>query len=289
MEIRIEKGEDYCIAKNKVVKVIRYATSEDIEITDIQSKSDVLKSFKKLNKYEYVVVDTGEIKKYKFNNVKDVGGLKKSMKKLNQTLKNNFVGAENELFITLTAERDVTDIRQMKMMFQQWWDKLRGLYDDLEFASIYEKHIDRDSWHIHTIIKATEHKRLFIPNNIIEDVWEYGFTKTSRIVNTPTSNEIREDYRMAYRNKITERFGINKVINYMCKTETKEQIPVGIRCYDTSRGIKKPVPENISYDETRQQMGKEYKLTDAYTSLIRDGDTNVILNKVKTEHWTKIK
>ena len=54
---------------------------------------------------------------------------------------------------------------------------------------------------------------------------------------------------MAYRNKITERFGINKVINYMCKTETKEQIPVGIRCYDTSRGIKKPVPENISYDE----------------------------------------
>ena len=215
LEIRIEKGEDYCIARNKVVKVIRYSTSEDIEITDIQSKSDVLKSFKKLNKYEYVVVDTGEIKEYKFNNVKDVGGLKKSMKKLNQTLKNNFVGAENELFITLTAKRNVTDIRQMKMMFQQWWDKLRGLYDNLEFASIYEKHIDRDSWHIHTIIKATEHKRLFIPNNIIEDVWGYGFTKTSRIVNTPTSNEIREDYRMAYRNKITERFGINKVINYM--------------------------------------------------------------------------
>ena len=91
MEIRIEKGEDYFIARNKVVKVIKYATSEDIEITDIQSKSDVLKSFKKLNKYEYVVVETGEIKEYKFNNVKDVGSLKKSMKKLNQTLKNNFV------------------------------------------------------------------------------------------------------------------------------------------------------------------------------------------------------
>lgn len=289
MEIRIEKGEDYFIARNKVVKVIKYATSEDIEITDIQSKSDVLKSFKKLNKYEYVVVETGEIKEYKFNNVKDVGSLKKSMKKLNQTLKNNFVGAENELFITLTAKRDVTDIRQMKMMFQQWWDKLRGLYDDLEFASIYEKHIERDSWHIHTIIKATEHKRLFIPNKIIEEVCGYGFTKTSRIVNTSTSNEIREEYRMAYRNKITEKFGINKVINYMCKTETKEQIPVGIRCYDTSRGIKKPVPDNISYAASRQQMGEKYKLTDAYTSLIRDGDTNVILNKVKTEYWTKMK
>ena len=289
MEVKIEKGEDYSIAWNKDVKVIKYATSGDIEIQDIQSKSEVFKNFKKLNKYEFVVVDTGEIKEYQLKDVKDENGLKRSMKRLNQTLRNNFVGAENELFITLTAKRDVTDIRQMKMMFQLWWDKLRDLYADLEFASIYEKHPDRDSWHIHTIVKSTEQKRLFIPNSLIEEVWGYGLTKTSRITNTSTSNEIKEDYRMVYRNKITERFGIDKVINYMCKTETKEQIPVGIRCYDTSRGIKKPVAENICYAVSRQQMAGKYKLTDEYTSLIRDGDTNIILNKVKTEYWTRIR
>lgn len=289
MDIKIEKGENFFIVRNKAVKVIKYNTSGDVEIQDTLIKNDVFKNIKKLNKYEYVIVDTGEIKEYQMKDIKDENGLKRSMKRLNQTLRNNFAGAENELFITLTTKRDVTDIKQIKMMFQQWWDKMKKEYDDLEFASIYEKHIDRDSWHIHTIIKAIEHKRLFVSNNFIEEVWGYGFTKTSRIVNILTPNDIKEDYRMVYRNKITERFGIDKVINYMCKTETKEQIPVGIRCYDTSRGIKKPKPEIIRYDECRQQMGEKYKLKNEYTSLIRDADTNIILNKVKTEHWTKIK
>ena len=138
------------------------------------------------------------------------------------------------------------------------------------------------------MIKAKEHKRLYIANNFIEEIWRYGFAKTNRIINTPTFNDIREDYRMVYRNKITERFGIDKVINYMCKTETKKEIPTGERCYDTSKGIKRPETESIRYDETRNQMGQDYKLATQYTSIIRNAETDAILNKVKRETWKKI-
>lgn len=287
MDVKKESGKNYLIQKDKVVKVTRYDVNDDVEIQDTLNKDNTFGNIRKIDKYRYEVIDTGEIRFYRLRSNKNGKGLRRSMKKLNQILKNNFVGAENELFITMTTERDVTDIREIKEKFQQWWSIMKGEFKDLEFVAIYEKHSDRDSWHIHTIIKATKHKRLYIPNDFIEEVWRYGFTKTSRITNAPKFNDIDEDYRMVYKDKITEKFGIDKVINYMCKKETKEQIPSGERCYDTSRGIKRPLSVNIRYDETRQQMGQEYKLKKQYTSLIRDAKTNGVVNKVKTEIWTK--
>ena len=288
LDVKKEKGENYLIKNDKVVKVIKYDASGDIEIQDTLNKSNTFSNVKKISKHEYVVLDTGEIRYYKSGTNKSQNDLRRSMKKLNQILRNNFTGAGNELYITLTTERDVTNIREIKEKFQQWWSIMKGEFKDLEFVAVYEKHTDRDSWHIHTMIKAKEHKRLYIANNFIEEIWRYGFAKTNRIINTPTFNDIREDYRMVYRNKITERFGIDKVINYMCKTETKKEIPTGERCYDTSKGIKRPETESIRYDETRNQMGQDYKLATQYTSIIRNAETDAILNKVKRETWKKI-
>lgn len=287
MDYEKEKGENFLIKRDKEVKVIKYAPNGDVEIQDIKWNKNGFRSIERLNRKEYMVVSTGEVKEYQFREEKGENGLRRSMKKLNQILKNNFAGAGNELFITLTAEKDVTDFLEMKAKFQQWWRKMKREYKDLEFVAILEKHTERDSWHIHTMVKAIEHKRLYIPNNKIEKIWGYGFTKTSRITSTPTANDIKEDYKMAYKDKITEKFGIDKVINYMCKSKTKEQIPICERCYYKSKGIKMPIPQKIRYDETRQQMGQEYKLKKQYTSLIRDAKTNGVVNKVKTEIWTK--
>ena len=196
MDVKKEKGENYLIKNDKVVKVIKYDASGDIEIQDTLNKSNTFSNVKKISKHEYVVLDTGEIRYYKSGTNKSQNDLRRSMKKLNQILRNNFTGAGNELYITLTTERDVTNIREIKEKFQQWWSIMKGEFKDLEFVAVYEKHTDRDSWHIHTMIKAKEHKRLYIANNFIEEIWRYGFAKTNRIINTPTFNDIREDYRM---------------------------------------------------------------------------------------------
>ena len=287
MNVKKENGKNYLIKQDEEVKVIKYDINEEIEIQDLLNRGNTFYNVKKISKTQYVLLDTGEIRDYQLEKCKNMDGLRRSMKKLKYILKNNFDGAENELFIDLTTAEDVTDIRQIKLMFKKWWAKMKKKYNDLEFVAVYEKHKNRDCWHVHTIIKATMHAKLYIPNKIIEEVWKYGFTKTNRITSLSGVGQINEDYRMIYKDSITEKMGIDKVINYMCKIETKEMIPVFERCYDCSKGIKKPKVLSMSYGETKNQMGQDYKLKDQYTSIIRNAETNAILNKIKIETWKK--
>ena len=280
-----EKGENYLIKRDNVVKAIEYKIIKNIEIQDTLSKKNSFSNIRKISKYEYEILDTGEKRKYKLGVKRSIRGLDRSMKNLKRTLKNNFSGAKNELFITLTTKRNVTDVKQLKKIFQGFWKKFKKKFNDAEFVAVFEKHTSRNSWHIHMIVKASKHTVLNIPNNFIEELWGYGFTKTSRITNIKKDNELNEEDRISFKDKIAETFGIDKVINYMCKSKTKEEMPSGERCYETSKGIKRPVITQVKYDEIRARMGNRYKLKSAYTRLVRNSSTDAIVNKVKTEIW----
>lgn len=288
-KVYTEKGKNYLIKRDRVVKITDYEITGDREIQDTLNKENTFANIKKLNKYEYEVVETGEIRRYRLGVKKRKEGLRKSMKNLKQILKNNFNGGNNELLITLTTEKDTPNIREIKEEYQRFWKEIKKMYRDIEFVAVFEKTEDRDSWHVHSIIKAVNHKDLYIPNQIIEGVWEKGYTKTSRITDLPKENVINEKNRMVYKDELTEMFAIDKVISYMCKTETKEEVPSGERCYETSKGIKRPTIHKRKYAEIREQMGKRYKLKGQYTRLIRNSQTDAIVNKVKTEIWHKQK
>lgn len=284
-----EKGKNYLIKRDREVKLTDYEITGDREIQDTLNKEDTFANIKKINKYEYELIDTGERRRYRLGVNKRKEGLRRSMKNLRQILKNNFIGGNNELFITLTTEKDTPRIREIKEEYQRFWKEIKKMYPDMEFVAVFEKAEDRDSWHIHSIIKAVNHKELYIPNKIIEEVWGKGYTKTSRITDLPKENVINEKNRMVYKDVMTERFAIDKVISYMCKTETKEEVPSGERCYETSKGIKRPTIRKVQYAEIREQMGKKYKLKEQYTRLIRNALTDAIVNKVKTEIWQEQK
>lgn len=280
-----ERGKNYHIKYDARVKETKFEATGDIEIKHISNTKNSFRGIKKLNKYEYVVLETGEVKRYKQGVNKSKKGLEKSMRNLRKILRNNFSGAQNELFITLTTRDEVVDIREIKQKFQTFWRKLKAKFTDLEFVAVFEKNADSNSWHIHIIVKTIHHKTLNIPNANIEKLWAQGYTKTSRITNEIRLNDINENSKMVYKDKVTEKFGIDRVISYMCKTESKENISVGERTYEKSRGIRKPKTDDKDYATSRKEMGQDYVLDKEYTSLTRDSVTNKIVNKVKTETW----
>lgn len=99
-----EKGENYVINKEKVVKCTQYDSTDDIDIELIMNGDDNFSHIRKLSKDEFLNIETGEVCKYNHYKEKNIESLKKSMKKLEGILRNNFSGSKNELFITLTID-----------------------------------------------------------------------------------------------------------------------------------------------------------------------------------------
>ena len=281
----IEPGENYNISRDAQVKKTKFAATGDIEIKHILiNNKNSFAGIRKINKYTYVELDTGEIKEYKLNAYKSIKGLRKSMSNLKYILKNNFSGAENELFMTLTSSNGISTIKEIKSKFQVFWRKLKNKYKDLEFVAVFEQNSEHTSWHMHLILKAVHHEKLTIPNKEVEALWG-DYTKVSRITRNIKPYDINEKGKIICRNCFTETFGINRVISYLCKTESKECIPSWERSYETSRGIKKPEHQNTVYKISCEEMENNYDLKTEYTSLIRDTQTNKIINKIKTETW----
>ena len=213
------------------------------------------------------------------------------MKNLERKIRNNFTGANNELFITLTT-REMTNIADIEKYFDEFWNRLKSVYQDLEYVYVIERNSIRESWHLHLLVKATEHKTLYIPNSTIEELWQKGYTKTSRITDKAVYNDINEKDHMIYVEKKLMSdgiVGIEKVIKYMTKIHTKQGLPKGMKCYNTSRELKMPKMKKVEYCKICDEMNSEYYLEKEKTILVRDIETDAIINKIKKEIWIKDK
>lgn len=264
--IIFEDGKNFKISDEKLVKITEFASSGEIEVQDSsRDTTKYLKLIKKLNHNEYVDRRTGEIKKYNIGGEKSIECIKKSMRKLNKILRNNFDGGANELFITLTSD-ETPNIEITKKYLKIFWKKLKRRNKGLEYVAVLEKTKNSQNWHIHMLVKDIEKKKIYIKNEEIEKLWNKGHTKTSRI------NGIE---------------GKEKIIPYMVKTRTKENIPKGFSCYCKSEGIKEPISKKMIYGEYKEKIGESYYLKREKTILLRSENTDKILNKVKKEMWSR--
>lgn len=281
--IYFESGENYNINKDKTVKVTKYINGT-VEIADTKVYRNNLKRYKKLSKNEYVDTVTGEIKEYEKNEFKSIDGLKRGLRKLKQILRNNFFGNKNELFLTLTTDEVVTDYDTIIHYFNLFWDKLKRRYKNLEYIYVVELQEDRNSWHIHCMIKDTKNKNLYIENDEIVKLWGQCNTKTNRITKRNIKKIINEEESIA-KNCKEEEFGIERLINYVAKVRTKEKTPASKKVYYKSRGIKLAETEKMIYGEIIEKIGTDYDLEYENTVLVRSIVTDKIMNKTKKEYW----
>ena len=288
---KFKNGKNYNIPKKEVVKVEEYSRGIT-KVTYTTNKSNNLLDYKRKKGNKYTDFRTGEIKKYKANPIKSTANLKRSLNNtVRPLLENNFFGENNEVFITLTYAEPMNKFLQLSKDYDRFWRRLCNKYKNSELACIYVKEMqeERQSWHIHSLIKDTNNKTLHIPYDFLYRIWGLGNVWINKLFSM-------YDY-MSYEINIEKEmknlpFGnvhsYNKVIDYMCKLKTKENVfPTGGKIHGKKGKLKGPVKSKMTYDEAYKDKLKNSYLFGENTLLVIDDCSNHILNSIHKEFWIK--
>lgn len=281
--MKVEKGDNFNIPDNAEVTVIDL--EEKIVVKNSLIKPSNLTNYRKIEKDKTVDIRTGEVKEYKTGGIyKDFKEKRKSMKKLKELVELNFLGEENELFITLTCSESVKDLKVIKKYRELFIRRLKNKYKECDFLYIYkfeqapiqiQGKDDEYCWHCHLLLKDLKHKNLFIPNEIIYKIWKKGFTQTQRVFLEEKKIKVGDE---------EESQGIS---GYISKTNQLYRVKKEETIYGTSRNIKRPKIYKERFGKLRKQKLEDYYLKAENTILIRDEETNQIMNKHKTEIYKR--
>lgn len=219
-----------------------FLTNGEVHIT--QTSNIGIATIRKLNKEQYELLSTGEIKQFSHNykRIDNLSYLKKTFQDIEFLIKNNFLEPANCLWITMTYRLDngkpMTDSNRLYKDFHQFDKGLNRYLISNGFGKpkwIYVVEPQRSgSWHIHLILdigKPSKPNHPLIPNKVISTLWKQGFTKTK----TLRSKDNISAYLSAY---------LTNDGRHSKKGSRLHFYPKGMRIYRTSRNLLKPLETN---------------------------------------------
>ena len=184
-EIKIKKLPYYVSVENPAT--IKVFTSQNgiIEVESVKNKPFALNRFIRLNKYEYIDKETGEIKKYKKTETRNQSPseLRKTFKNLKRTINSNFTGTDGEKHITLTFSTQSIEPKLVHIEFKRWWRTMKKLFPTLEYICILEPNDIEGNWHLHILVKSMNNESLDISQELLNKTWKHGFSKVTDIKN----------------------------------------------------------------------------------------------------------
>lgn len=246
--MKVKKVDNFNVCKHSIVKFTRMGNVT--QILALAYKNNNCK-IRKISKDEYIKLETGEI--FSCNHIENrsqnIKTIRYSISNLRNLINNNFVGGNNELWITLTfGENKIYNPIDLCPIFEKFMKRLRYNFKDFKFDYIYvpEPH-EKGDWHIHLLLKSN--KSLYIENSKLQALWGHGFVKVNRLKDIDNIGA----YVSAY------------LINIKDGEKTKKGArlnlyPAGHQLYRFSRGIIKPCSEYISYSEAKRKISSD-KLT----------------------------
>lgn len=116
---------------------------------------------------------------------------------------------------------------------------------DLEYLYVVEMQEERNSLHIHALIKDNVHSELNIPVEELSRLWNKGYVWITRI-------NMRDTRKIVIDESKDERTAIERVRKYMTKIRTKENVPRDKNIYSKSKGIIAPDTIKITNKEAQQ-------------------------------------
>lgn len=266
-----------------------------IEVVHIEKEGiGGLDKIRKLNKNEYVIIDTGEVKEYikSENRGQNISSLKKTFKKIRDLINNNFVGAANELHVTLTYAENMKDTQKLYKDFDKFMKRFKYRFKyDIDYIAVVEPQ-GRGAWHIHLLIRFNGLGKVYIPNDEIADVWGHGFTKTKSMENIDNIGA----YLSAYLGdvELTEEIEKNMAMNRRIEIKeveiegTKKKFikggrlhfyPPGMNIYRKSKGIKFPDEQYMKFSDVKKIVGNSQP-TFEKTIIIKDPETDRVFNEI---------
>lgn len=268
-DFMIEKNEfGHKIKENEIVFRTDLGKYSEIKYISHLNNSNSC-SIKKLNKYEYIVVDTGERKQFNLNKPTSKSDVNRKLKKYENLVLANFTGGASELFVTLTCKENVTDITVIKQYYKDFIDNLKKDYKNLEHIGLFEQ-TDKGCWHIHAFLKNNNHKKLFIDHIKLLNYWGQGAVYVMQNKNTFQTLGHSKDKR----DDRLERF---------------THFPKGERLYHKSKGIKKPTKEKMEFKDCPEYNSANHTKVSSKTYHIRNKKNNNIINTIATEMYKQSK
>ena len=271
-------------------------TGNIVEIRTMEAYG--VQSIQKLDKDNYVVLNTGELKQFNHTETRaeSPDNVKQSMNALRDIINTNCVDYSKILFITLTYAENMQNQKQLYTDLKKFHQRLRYYLGEqkFEYISAIEPQ-GRGAFHAHELL-IFDKKAPFIPNKKLAEIWGKGFTKITNVKNIDnlglylTAYLCDIDISEANIKDIKDGKRI-KTIASSDGGETKKIIkggrikyyPRGFRFYRCSRGIKRPTLFSCSY-ATAQKMVESHNLTYEKTIKISsEGYRNIINYKTYTK------
>lgn len=245
-----------------------------------------------ISKEEYVLLSTGEIKQvvhHAEDRTENLRNLEKTMRGLSDLINAN-ISHENAdccRFITFTyrenmtdAEKLYTDFKNFNKRFKRHIEKTGHHYEYIITIEAQE----RGAFHLHGIF-IFDKKAPFIDSSELASIWGKGFVSvkamdkkiddigrylTAYLADLPVEGEeISAEITGGSIKEVNAKGKAKRII----KGARLKLLPVGIRIYRYSKGIKKPVVEKMSYGEAAEILSKEgYSKVSEYAVEISDAE-----------------
>lgn len=229
-----------------------------------------------LSKEKFVVVSTGEVKQVQHHALDRTGNLRnleKTMHNLSDLINANISNTNAHCcrFITFTYKENMknpeqlyTDFKNFNKRFKRFMKKQGFHYQYIVTLEAQE----RGAFHLHAIF-IFDKKAPFIDNNTLAEMWGLGFVSvkaidknidnigkylTAYLTDLPISDDtISNDLVGGDIKEVTTDGGNKKII----KGARLKLLPVGIRIYRYSNGIKKPTVCKLPYGEALNQLKEQ--------------------------------
>lgn len=247
-------------------------------IVEVQhmEKSNYKANIKKLDKQRYVDLSTGEICNFSLseNRQQNINSLRQTFKKIRYLINNNFVGAKNELHITLTYKENMTDAKRLYNDFKRFMTRLKREFKSktsIDYISVVEPQ-QRGAWHCHCLLRFNDLKSVYLSNKKCSELWEQGFVTIHSLKDIDNIGaylsaylsdvEVKEIDNLVEIERIEGQHKLD-VIKKVVEGQEKRFVkggrlylyPVGMNIYRKSKGILEPVREKVSFSEAKKIVG----------------------------------
>lgn len=253
--VSFEELEYFKILDDDTVRVTTNKEGDTFIVKNSLKQNHNISKFRRLNKDEFINIETGEIRRFNIGNFKSEKSIRRSMNKLRELIELNFTNT-NFLFITLTTANldGFNDIKIVKNHFKKFIRKLTAKYKDIAYVAKFEQH-KNGNWHIHLIVKYLDNKPIFIDNDkIIKKIWGN---------NTYTELANKKD--------------IEKVIDYMTKTTQLNNVPKDFELFTKSKNLSLKTIKTTFKEFKESIKNNCYKVSEK-AIIVRHIMTNKILN-----------
>ena len=241
----------------------------------------------KIDSDHYMDLRTGEVKEYNHGSSRasNIATVRKSLESLRDLLNTNVIDTRFCRWITLTYAENMTDTKRLYEDWTNFIKRLRYRYGHFEYIVAMEPQ-GRGSWHAH-VVAIFPHIAPYIPNDVLRDIWGYGFVTVKRIDEvdnvgvylTAYLGDMELTEALSAGLSLPDRLDIKEVdlLDDEGQALTKKYVkgarlsmyPPGFNLYRFSRGVKKP---EITYMTQKSAKEKVSAATLTFRSAVRITD-----------------